>query len=107
MQVPDSNFTRSFFFFTQLRFTTLGVSMPGGFQAKRAIVIYFRGSGRWALPDTVCAQSAAAVSQSFLVPFLQSQGRGLAWSWSKIYFRVLLKPSASTTLQREKTKESP
>ena len=43
MQVPDCNFTRIFF---QSRFITLCVSMPGAFQTKIAIVIYFRGSGR-------------------------------------------------------------
>lgn len=53
---------RGFFFF-QSRFITLCVFMPVAFQAKIAIVIYFRGSGRWALPDTACEQSAEAVSQ--------------------------------------------
>lgn len=61
--------------------------MPGAFEAKIA-VIYFRGSGRWALPDTACEQSAAAVSQEFLVPFLQGPAWGLCGTWPKVDSRV-------------------
>lgn len=63
MQVPDYSFTILFFFLFQSRFITLCVFMPVAFQVKIAIVIYFRGSGRWALPDTAYEQSAEAVSQ--------------------------------------------
>lgn len=76
--------------------------MPGAFEAKIA-VICFRGSGRWALPDTACEQSAVTVSQEFLVPFLQGPAWGLCGSWPKADSGVLSKPSASTIL-KEKTK---
>lgn len=50
--VPDCSFTRIFFF--QSRFIILHVFMPVAFQAKIAGVIFFRGSGRRALPAAAC-----------------------------------------------------
>lgn len=50
IQAPDLSFIMGFF---QFRFITPCVLMPVTFQAKIAVVIYFRGSGRQALPDSL------------------------------------------------------